>query len=245
MASISGFVGGVVGIADLTSSGTFPLTVTVRGAANANFDSKLIVQRQDYWEFDAEVCVEIQAGRIAPSAVIQLPTFANSSGLPPFTVTFSGIGYASGVKTIVDHTWFFNDMNTTVSGAQSTSHIFSQSGSYIVTYRVMDSDGLMGFSTIRINTHSGVALALPGLTTSGSPQGGDAPLYVDFRSSGSGVAGTTILGYSWNFGHGRFSKRQHPSGISFSAPSTYVPVCTIVDSRGVIVADTIEIGVNQ
>jgi PKD repeat protein len=244
MASISGLMGGLLAIGGTVASGSFPASVTVRGAVNANFDAKLIVQAQNYWEFDAKLCVEIQGGAVAPSAVIQLPTFANSSGLPPFTVTFSGIGSASGEKTIVDHTWFFNDMNTTVSGAQVTSHTFSQSGSYIVTYRVMDSDGLMGFSTIRINTHSGVALALPGLTTSGSPQGGGAPLYVDFRSAGSGVAGTTILGYSWNFGHGRFSKRQHPSGISFNAPGTYVPVCTIIDSRGVIVADTIEIGVN-
>lgn len=245
MASLSGLIGGLVAIGNPVSSGSIEASVTVVGAANSSFDAQLQVQRSDYWEFDAELCVTIQAGRIAPSAVIMLPTYASSSGLPPFTITFSGIGYASGTSTIVDHTWFFNDMNTTVSGAQSTSHTFTQSGSYLVTYRVMDSDGFMGFSTIRINTHSGVALELPGLETSGSPQGGDAPLYVDFTSSGSGVAGTTILGYSWNFGHGRFSKRQNPSGITFLAPGNYVPVCSIVDSRGVIVADTIEIGVNQ
>ncbi len=245
MPNTSGLFGGVAGIADLAAQGDVEAAATVSGVSVANFDAELITQIEFFSEFDAMLCVGVQATQVAPSAIIQLPLAANTSGLPDFNVTFSGIGQASGQKRIVDYKWFFNDIETSVSGGQVTDHTFTESGSFLVTFRVMDEDGLFGFDTIRINTFSGIALELPGLETSGTPQGGEAPLVVDFTSSGSGVAGTTILGYSWNFGNGTLSRRQNQNDITYHVPGLYIPVCTLVDSRNVKVSDSITIGVNN
>lgn len=245
MGNTSGLADGLVGIDDLVSSVDVAAQANISGIVQSDFDAELITQIQFASEFDAQLCVGIQATQVAPSATIQLPSVANSSGLPDFNVIFSGIGEASGNKRIVDYKWFFNDIETTVSGGQSTDHTFTESGSFIVTFRVMDEDGFFGFDTIRINTFSGVALELPELQVSGTPQNGQAPLEVDFTSSGSGVAGTTILGYSWNFGNGTTSRRQNQNDITYQTPSKYIPVCTLVDSRNVKVADSLEIGANN
>lgn len=246
MASESGLVGGAIQVANTQASGGFTASATVLGQATPEFDSQLAISKSGtISEFDAKLCVEIGVSTVAPSAVITTPTIANGSGVPPFTVAFSGDGYASGAKTITNYTWFFNDMNTAVSGGREITYTFSNSGSFLVTLRVQDSDGLVAFDSRRIITHSGIALDLPSLQTSGSPAGGDAPLQVNFEASATPVAGTTIRGYSWSFGHGKFSRRQHPSGITFGSPGNYLPVCTVCDSRGVRVSDSLNVGVNN
>lgn len=241
----SGAVGSFVNIADASASGVFDATVSVSGQVSSDFDALLNVYRTEtVGEFDAKLCVLRQAERLAPSAVIDTPTVVNSSGIPTFTVAFSGTGYASGDRTIIDYTWFKCDIVPQVSGGQTTTFSFSSSGSYIVLLRVTDSEGFYGFAARRILTYSGVALSLPLLTTSGVAQSGNASLMVDFTSSASGVTGTSILGYSWCFGHNLFSRRQNPTDINFAVPGTYVAVCTAIDSRGVVVADTVEVGAN-
>ncbi len=247
MASESGLLGGRIVVTLTTGSGGFDATASVRGQVNTNYDAQSVVARTaSVGEFDAKVCVEIAATQVSPSAIITTPTVVNSSGVPSYYVAFSGDAFASGAKDIVDYTWFFNDMATTVSGGQTTEHEFDASGEYLVTLRVTDSDGFVGFAARRIKTYSGVALPMPTLSTSGTPSGGSAPLSVDFTALGtSGVAGDTIYGYSWSFGHGRFSKRQDPNGIVYQIPGDWLAVCTIVDSRGVHMADSVRMGVNN
>lgn len=246
MANESGLIGGVVNILNV-ASGSFYASVTVSGGVTSDFDAQVATYRNisPIGEFDAKVAVVIQAAAVAPSALIQLPLAVNTSGIPPFTLYFSGVGYASGDKTIEGYRWYFNDMYTTISGGQATHHTFTQSGSYLVTLQVWDSDGLNGYDIIRINTYSGVSLDLPELQISGIPQSGNVPLAIDFGASGGAVGGTSLFGYSWNFSHGIHSLRQNPSGITFQAPGKYIPVCTTVDSRGVIMSDSLVIGVNN
>ena len=246
MASASGLTGGAIQIAAGTASGGFTASATVLGQATPEFDAQLATSQSGaVGEFDAKVCVEIGVSAVVPSAVIITPTLVNSSGIPPWTIAFSGDGYASGAKTITNYTWFFNDMKTAVSGGRSVEYTFSNSGSFLVTLRVTDSDGLVGYDSRRILTYSGIALDLPELQITASPQGGDAPILVDFTASGGAVAGTDIRGYSWSFGHGKFSRKQNPNDISYNSPGDYLPVCTMSDSRGVRVADSLTVGVNN
>jgi len=246
MATISGLMGAICAIEDATPSGTFDASVTVSGFASSDFDSKLIVSRTDsVSQFDAKVTVVQQAEELLPTVTIDTPTAANASGVPPYYVAFTGSATASGARDIVKYTWFFNDINTTISGGPTSEHIFAESGEYIVTLRAMDSEGFYGFDTVRVLTHSGVSITLPDLQVSGIPQSGNTALVVDFEASGGAVAGSTIDGYGWSFGHGKFSTRQNPSGINFALPGKYVPVCTIVDSRNFKMADSLEIGVNN
>ena len=247
MVTYSGLVGGYLLTGLVLGSGGFSAQAEFRGQANINYDGQLAVARTaSISEFDAKVCVEIEGTRISPSAIITTPTTIDASGVPPYYVAFSGDAYASGTKDIIDYTWFFNDMNTTVSGGQTTEHNFDASGEYLVTLRVTDSDGFVGFASRRVKTYSGVALEMPTLSTSGIPSGGTAPLMVDFTSIGtSGVAGDIIYGYSWSFGHGKFSKRQDPNDITYNVPGDWLAVCTIVDSRGVKMADSVRMGVNN
>lgn len=245
MPNLSGLFGGLIGIEELASIEDIAAQATISGIALSSFDSQIQIQRQIFSEFDASVCVGIQVAQVSPSAVITLPLPANASGLPDFTVSFTGTGTASGNKNIIDYKWFFNDIETTVSGGATTTHTFSESGSFLVTLRVMDEDGFFGFDSIRINTFSGIALDLPSLQTSGTPQLGISPLSVDFTSFAEPVALTTILGYSWNFGNGQFSRRQDQNDVTYQTPANYIPVCTVVDSRNVKVSDSIDIGINN
>ena len=242
--------GGFGAIAEIAAgnqaSGAMEAQVILYGQATSNFDAGLSVSRTDaVGQFDAQLSVVENASGLSPVATIVTPTAINASGLPPYYVYFVGSGTPSSGRLVSKYTWFFNDINTTVSGGSTSEHSFTSSGSYLVTVRVTDSDGFVGFDTVRVVTHSGVALDLPGLETSGSPTGDTAPLSVTFTSSGSGVAGTTIVGYSWSFGNGLYSKRQNPNDIVYQTPGDWVPTCTIVDSRGVKVADSITIGVNN
>ena len=242
----SGLVGGAVNTAPGGSSGAFDADVTILGIAISNFDAQIGVARTSVVsEFDAKVCVEIEASQVAPSATILTPTAVNTSGIPPFTTTFSGTGTASGVKTITNYTWFFHNLNTTVSGGPSVEYTFDTSGSLLVTLRVMDSDGFVGFDSRRILTHSGVVLELPELQISGVPQQGQVSIKVNFGASGGAIGGTTILGYGWNFGHNRTSRRQNPSGIFYYTPGNFTTVCSMADSRGVVIADSLQVGVNN
>ena len=246
MASVSGFVGSAIQVAEATSSGGFQGIISVYGAAVANFDAQLAAAISGTMaEFDAKLCVEIEATQVSPSAVIVTPTAVDASGLPPYTVAFSGVGTASGAKDIVQHTWFFPDIGAfAVSGGDNVSYTFENSGVYLVTYRVTDSDGFVGFDSVQVFTHSGIAIDLPELQVSGVPSTGNALLSVDFVASGGGtIQGQS--GYMWSFGHGLFSKRQVQSGVPYNTPGHYLPSCSLWDDRGFIVSDSIEIGVNN
>lgn len=245
MGNSSGLTGGAIQVAAGASSGQFDADITLLGQATSNFDAQLITARTAaISEFDAKVCVEIEAIQISPSATIVTPTLVNSSGLPPFTTTFVGAGIASGNKRITNYTWYFNDVSTVVSGGQTVEYTFNNSGSLLVVLRVTDEDGFVGYDARRILTYSGIALDLPELQISGIPQVGSTPLTVDFGASG-GITGGTIRSYGWSFGHGKFSKRQNQNDIVYNTPGAYLVVCTLSDNRGVRMADSLEIGVNN
>ena len=87
-----------------------------------------------------------------------------------------------------------------------------------------------------------MALELPQLQISGVPATGNAIVSVDFGASGAPTAGgSTLIDYMWSFGHGLFSRRQFQSGVPYNTPGHYLPICSLWDSRGVIVIDSIEI----
>ena len=142
MVVASGLLGSAIQVEQGGSSGTFDADVTVLGAATANFDGQLVAAKTtEVAEFDAKLCVEIESTQIAPSAMIVTPTEVNSSGLPPFTATYSASGWASGSKRITDYTWFFNNIDTVVSGGQSVEYTYAGSGAFTVVLRVTDEDG--------------------------------------------------------------------------------------------------------
>ena len=242
MAVESGLLSAFAPVETPTSSGTFDADVTILGGAVSLFDGQLGVSRTNpVGEFDATVCVAIEATQVSPSALIVTPTAINSSGLVPFTATYTASGWASGEKRIVDYTWFFNDSETAVSGGQSVDYTYEGSGAFTVVLRVTDNDGLVGFDKRRILTYSGVALDLPELQITATPQTGNAPLTVDFSASGD----ATVEEYSWSFGHGKFSSRQEQSGIVYNIPGHFIPVCTVVNASGVRMSDSLDVGVNN
>ena len=246
MTEASGLLGQAILVAQGGSSGIFDADVTILGQATADYDAQLAVSKTTaVSEFDAKLCVEIEATQISPSATIVTPTVANSSGLPPFTATYLGSAVASGDKRIIDYTWFFNNMETVVSGGQSVEYTYVGSGAFTVVLRVTDEDGFVGYDSRRILTYSGVALDLPELQISGVTNGTDAPVSVDFGASGGAFTGGTILGYSWSFGHGLFARRQDVSGIVYHTPGRFIPVCTLVDDRNVFMSDDLDVGVNN
>jgi OOP family OmpA-OmpF porin len=92
----------------------------------------------------------------------QAPTASMSadprSGEPPLRVQFRGTGHdADG--TIKGYAWDFGDGST--SSEQNPSHVYRSAGTYGVTLRVTDDDGLTGSTTGQIQVASARAAAPP------------------------------------------------------------------------------------
>jgi hypothetical protein len=84
-------------------------------------------------------------GNIPPKASISA---SPSSGKPPLTVNFTGIGEDVD-GTIISYMWNFGDGST--SNQQNTSHIYEISGNYTVTFKVTDNKGANGNAYVTIN----------------------------------------------------------------------------------------------
>ena len=84
----------------------------------------------------------------------------------------------------------------------------------------------------------------PIAVASGTPISGNAPLTVNFSSSGSSDPDGSITGYSWNFGDGtQASTNASPSHVYQSA-GNFTAVLTVTDDRGATAAAQVAITVN-
>ncbi|MBI3883297.1 MAG: PKD domain-containing protein, partial [Sphingobacteriales bacterium] len=145
------------------------------------------------------------------------------TGCYPLTVQFTDRSIA-GSGVIKSWLWDFGDGNS--STEQSPMHVYTSSGNYNVTLRVINSNGCRHTLTktqyVKINA---------GLTADFSDTVYNectAPLTVDFINASSG---TGTLKYKWDFGDGQTSTLSDPIH-TYAAVGTYTPKLVVTNSFG-------------
>ena len=105
----------------------------------------------------------------------------SATGVAPFTVAF---GSTSSTGSITARQWDFGDPSSGLSNTStqaSSTHTFTDDGTYLVTLTVYNADGLSSAATVSIH----VANAAPSAALSAFPSHGPAPLVVQFDLSSS------------------------------------------------------------
>lgn len=112
-------------------------------------------------------------------------------GVAPFEVNFSAAP-SRGVGPY-EYNWSFGDGSANATSA-TASHVYA-AGSYVATLSVTDRDGREGAAVVPL-----IAIRPLVGSASAGPQGGDAPLPVQFVVNTTG--GLAPLAYRWTFGDG-------------------------------------------
>ena len=141
-----------------------------------------------------------------------LPPVVQAAGVPtsgkePLVVAFSSAGTADqeGDGSIVSYAWDFGDGGTSTSA--NPSHTYTSAGSYTATLTATDNDGGTATQTVSITVDPNQ----PPTAVAGSDvTGGQAPLEVNFNSTGSGDPDGTAS-YSWDFGGDGTSTDPNPT----------------------------------
>jgi len=118
---------------------------------------------------------------------------------------------------------------------------FSNEGSYTVTLKVYDSHGAFAEETLGIEV--GGANQPPVAQVSVTPTSGDAPLTVQFSSTGSNDPDGSIVSYNWNFGDGASSTSTNPAHL-YTSIGTYTATLTVTDNSGASATASAVITVN-
>jgi PKD repeat protein len=175
---------------------------------------------------------------LPPIAVIR----ASTNSAPTNTlISFSSNGSSDPEGVSLSYSWSFGDGGT--STAPNPSHAYATNGNFNVQLNV--SDGVNTASTnltIRV-TLVGVNLP-PTAVGAATPQGGVAPLSVNFSSNGSFDPEGAPLTYSWAFGDGSTSTAASP-GHTYQASGVHVAQLTVSDGTNIVAATPITITVGN
>jgi len=151
-----------------------------------------------------------------------------TDGLVPLTVSCNSDGStdANGTADIVSRS-FSLDGAAPVAGATFTQ-TFSSAGQHTLTATVTDSTGRSSTASVNIIARDGVATP-PIAVANASPTSGQAPLSVQFDSTGTTDDAGETLTYSWDFRDGTAaSSAQNPLHV-FTDAGVYGVLLTVTD----------------
>ena len=168
------------------------------------------------------------------------PPQASFYYLPPepyvnMTVTFDASLSTPEGGTITSYTWNFGDGTPEVTETDpTTTHTFTNSGRYIVTLNVTDSEGLWSTTSKPIDILPPTGPTANFSYSPGSPWVNGTTLF-DASSSIPGWNGTgyaPIVNYTWNFGDGNITTT-HTATIThvYTAEGNYTVTLTITDAN--------------
>lgn len=225
----------------------FDAAFAVEFFANADFDAKFRVNQTNSADFDAQLIV-FQAEQ-PPDVSIIVPNATLIGTSIPWNQYFVGSGRAVQGKSIVQAKFSFSDFTAPVTVTESgnnlypVSHVFGQSGFYIVRFSVIDSNGQHASATRIIDLSAGVPPV--NIALSGVPTEGFAPLSVQFSQTTISVPNNVaIIAQILTFDDGQESIITNPLHI-YTEPGIYRPIWVVRDSRGVIWSDSLVAGVNN
>ncbi len=153
-----------------------------------------------------------------PVAGFALPAIC----MPAGTATFSSSSTISS-GTITGYNWNFGDGNT--ASTASATHTYASTGPFNVTLTVVSDNGCTDDSTSVLNTiyaEPQASFSAPAELCLGTA--------ISFNDQ-SIAPGSSITGWSWNFGDGNTASVQHPSH-TYLAPGTYVVTLSVISAEG-------------
>ncbi|MDH3208737.1 MAG: PKD domain-containing protein, partial [Gemmatimonadota bacterium] len=166
----------------------------------------------------------------APTATIDSPS-GNVTVQVGAAVNFSGTASDSD-GTVASHAWTFGDGSGS-NQADPGAHSYSAEGSYTVTYRVTDNDGLQSAPATRTITVNAAANQAPTATID-SPSSNvtvQVGAAVNFSGTASDSDGT-VASHAWTFGDGSGSSQADPGAHPYSAEGTYTVTYRATDNDG-------------
>jgi PKD repeat protein len=170
------------------SPGTYEVTLTVTDEAKKEAEEKR--------------AITVRAPMGTPIAKISTnPQYSQSTrkleGPAPLQVSFDASQSTDPDNNIVDYRWNFGDGSEEASGV-TTTHTFTDKGTYTVKLSVIDADNNGGEATIIVDVAAqGIVPAL-----SADRIEGTVPLTVNFNAGGSTYTDGQITSYRWDFGDG-------------------------------------------
>ena len=171
----------------------------------------------------------------AQTVIVDQPAAAfssSSSTLAPNAVgTFDASGSSDSIGGITDYGWNFGDGSSQDAGATATTtHRYSQRGSYAVALTVTNSYGQTATATHAVTVDDAPTAAFtPSATvaTTGAPLGFNA-------GPSAAMTGGSIADYSWSFGDGSSQDTGTTATAShaYAAAGTYTVSLTATDDLG-------------
>ncbi len=136
----------------------------------------------------------------------------------PFEVDFTSTSSAN----VASYNYTFGDGES--SAQANTSHTYQTSGTYPVVLTVTSVNGCIATTSAQVIIHS------PDATFAFTEGEGCAPLLETFNYTGT--SGSTITGYTWNFGDGSPSVEQAPPvAHTFQNAGEYTVTLTVTDGN--------------
>ncbi len=167
------------------------------------------------------------------------PPVADANG--PYTgyvnkaVPFDGTGSYDSDGTIVNYTWDFGD--GTKGYGETTTHVYSNPGTYQVTLTVKDDDGATGSDTTTAMILNQTTGNLPPVAKANGPYSGLTGGEVLFKATGSYDPDGTIVNYTWDFGDGTKGYGETTTHV-YDTAGLYTVILTVEDNNGATGSDT-------
>jgi PKD repeat protein len=169
----------------------------------------------------------VDADEAAPSTGNQ-PPVADANG--PYTgdegssIEFDGTGSYDPDGTFLLYDWDFSD-GTTGTG-ETTTHAYSNAGTYTVTLTVTDDKGATGTDTAIVTVTE--TPNMPPVADANGPYNGIEGDEILFKGSGSSDPDGDTLTYAWDFGDGSIGTGVSPI-YTYKANGTYTVALTVND----------------
>ena len=150
-------------------------------------------------------------------------TAATTTGCFPLPVQFTDQS-TGGSDPLTTWQWDFGDGFS--SGQQNPLHIYSTSGNYNVTLRVINSKGCL--NTLSKNQYIQITSGVKANFSNSVPTVCSAPVTINFQNLSTG---TGVLNYQWLFGDGASSTLQDPSHI-YNTAGIYAVTLIVTNTSG-------------
>jgi PKD repeat protein len=144
-------------------------------------------------------------------------------------ITFAGAA-SDPDGAVASHHWEFGD-GSVATVEDPGAHLYAARGTYTVTYRVTDDDGVTSRPdtvTVEVNEPPVARIDTPGRDTTAR-----WPYALDFSGT-AGDADGTVTEHRWDFGDGNTAEDADPGPYAYADPGTYTVRYQSVDDDGAV-----------
>ena len=188
--------------------------------------------------FIVAILVNPGVGNQAPTATF---TATPPTGNAPLSVFLDATASTDPDGQIVSYVWDFGD-GTTGTG-DTTTHIFTNAGTYNVQLIVTDDSAASDTFLVTIIVNPGVGNQAPVATFTATPTVGAPPLLVSFDATASNDPDGQIVSYAWDFGDGTTGTGV-TAAHTYNAVGTYTAQLIVTDDSAASDTFTVAINVN-